>query len=223
MKIYLVRHGEAEHNVGKGYTVNEGKSDLTKKGIKQSESLAKRLKAIPIDVIVSSTFGRAEQTAAIIYKKKLEAKLLKTPLLNELRFPSAYVGKSWDDVLLIPIKEGIARHRFDKDWHYSDEENSYDFLMRIMKAIGYLEKTKKENVLVVAHGAVIRTMVSVLIMKKNPHYKDWVNELGQLALDKMILHLSSSLVTENTGITVCEKRDGEHHWRLVTWNDFSHL
>ncbi len=68
MKLYLVRHGEAEHNVlGVGSSLPEiTERHLTERGRAQIRAVAESLKDKPIAAIVSSPLVRTRETAAII-------------------------------------------------------------------------------------------------------------------------------------------------------------
>lgn len=68
MKLYLVRHGEAEHNVlGVGSSLPEiTERHLTEQGKAQIQVVAESLKDKPIAAIISSPLLRTRETAAII-------------------------------------------------------------------------------------------------------------------------------------------------------------
>ncbi len=67
MNIYIIRHGQAQHNIKKILDENpQNNSQLTKKGIKQVEKKAQLLAKIPLDIIFTSPFPRSKQTANII-------------------------------------------------------------------------------------------------------------------------------------------------------------
>jgi len=70
--FYLVRHGEANYSekgskIFKGY--GENFAPLTDKGINQAKELAKDLRLRNSDIIISSPYTRAVQTAAILSKE----------------------------------------------------------------------------------------------------------------------------------------------------------
>ena len=64
LKIYLVRHGQVNHNLKKIYS-NEDE-DLNETGIKEAYELREKLENISYDVIISSPLKRALHTANII-------------------------------------------------------------------------------------------------------------------------------------------------------------
>ena len=68
-KYFLMRHGEAENNIKRVVSVNpETAHHLTDFGRKQVESTTKKLLSKKIDIIVSSPFLRARETAEIVSK-----------------------------------------------------------------------------------------------------------------------------------------------------------
>ncbi len=66
MKIYLVRHAESLKN--KEGLDRTAETPLSVKGVEQAEFVARRLANIKIDVIYSSSYQRARQTAEVISK-----------------------------------------------------------------------------------------------------------------------------------------------------------
>ena len=63
---WLMRHGEADHNVKGVLDADGSKASLTDKGRKQAEKVARALRDQGIDLIVSSPAKRAQETAAIV-------------------------------------------------------------------------------------------------------------------------------------------------------------
>ena len=70
MKLYVVRHGQTNENIGK---IMQGNMDtqLNEKGIEQARSARDKLKDVKIDVIFSSPKARALDTAKIISDGKI--------------------------------------------------------------------------------------------------------------------------------------------------------
>lgn len=121
MKLYLIRHAQAESNVEK--KVNDSlrrKINLTKLGKKQSEYAAKKLKNIKLQAIFSSQFPRSLQTAKIIDKYH-NSKIIKDKRLNE--WASGFDGKSYDelnnylktDTFLLKHKKGESIPKLKKE------------------------------------------------------------------------------------------------------------
>lgn len=82
MKIYLVRHGEVNHNLYKRY--NREDEDLNKKGTEQAKELRRKIKEYNYDVIISSPLVRSKHTAEIINIKNKDI-ILDDKLIEELK------------------------------------------------------------------------------------------------------------------------------------------
>jgi broad specificity phosphatase PhoE len=206
MKIYFVRHGESEN-----FAANQQQGDtspLSPKGIEQAESLAKRFINTPVDLIISSPHQRAKQTAEII-NKNLNKELIIEDLLKENIKPTELDNKSSDDPEVVKIKKQLFEHFDDPEWRYSDEENFFDIKDRAEKALKYLVNLKKENVLVVSHGTIIR-MIFVIMM------------FGKDFTRKEFSAVQEFFGMENTGISIAEQ-GGYRGWKMQTWNDTTHL
>ncbi len=204
MKVYFVRHAESKLGAVGMHQVES--TELSETGIKQAKILTKRFSRLPIDFILCSSHLRAKQTAAII-NQSLKKPIEFTPLLGETRKPTEIQEKKADDLEVVEIKELIKKHYHERNWRYSDEETFDDLIERSEKAIDLILNLKKENILVVTHGMMMRIIVPMMI-------------LGGLTPD-MFLRLNESVKISNTGITLCEFEGNK--WILITWNDHTHL
>lgn len=205
MKLYFVRHGESEDNANGIRQTSD--SNLSKLGLKQAKILSKRLSSIPVDILLSSTFARARQTAEIISNEiKKEAEY--SSLFVERKRPTELEGKPATDLEVIKITALMRDHTDDINWHHSDEENFFDIKKRAIQAVQYLQSLDKENILVVTHGTIMKTMLCVMM-------------LGEAFESTTYYQILGFLHDHNTGITWCEY-DGSK-WKLQTWNDYSHL
>lgn len=205
MNVYFVRHGQSQGN--KKHIHQSSSSPLTKLGIKQARQLGERFKQIKIDSIVCSDYLRTQQTAEQI-ANHLGLKLEYSSLFRERKRPTCLEGKRIDDPVVVDIKNALANHAQDPNWHYQDEENFNDLILRAQQAQKFLEKQRVNDLLIVSHGEFIRTVVGVMLFQ----------ELFTLKLRSKGLH---HWQTNNTGITWLKKT--EDFWSLVTWNDHAHL
>lgn len=205
MNIYFIRHGETEYNT---LNISQGEdTGLSDVGLEQSKQLAKRSLKIPIDMIYSSPMKRAEQTAGII-NGKLNKEIIYSDSLKERRAPSEFVGKRKDDVKLIEIEKLRVLHEQDPLWHYSDEENYFEYKQRVEKFFDTLANTKEENVLVISHGGPIRMLIFLMMEDGND--------------PEAFCRFSDLFRLDNTGITFC-KRSKEGIYSVQVFNDRSHL
>lgn len=159
--FYIVRHGETQWNVKE---LLQGHSDvpLNKKGEWQARELTKQFKNIHFAVAFSSDLLRAKRTAEIIaLEKKIAVKTTKA--LRE-RWFGRFEGVKWrehqefshlfDNFLKLSYQQ-----RFKKK-PYKDTESDEELMVRFINflrevAVGYPGK----NVLVVTHGAVMKTFL----------------------------------------------------------------
>ncbi len=160
-KFILLRHGESESNVLKIKAGGSNKYNLTKKGIKQCEAVAKDLKNQEIDFIITSPIKRAKQTTEII-NKELKLKVTENNLVKEYDFgkwngcsEKDLLGKSelYDEYEKIK-KSGDSKKRYNFTFG-GDGESRQDIENRVRKFIDEcVEKYSGKNILVVAHGGI---------------------------------------------------------------------
>lgn len=131
MKVFLIRHGETFHSIGKGGP------DLTPKGKKQIDALAKRFKNASLDCIISSDLERALVTAKEILKYN---KGVRFEVSEELR-------EIYRKVIGGPEKEGEDPKRYERD------------LVRANKLWGEINSYKFERVMLVCHGNLIKFLL----------------------------------------------------------------
>ncbi len=207
MRLYIVRHGESEGNFYQRHQTDAEK--LTKHGIKQAKKVAKRFAHTKVDQIISSTTVRTQQTAHEI------AEVTKAPIILDSRFkelhgPSQIQGLQHTDAFAKKVKRIIEKNKDNPDFHYGNEENYFDFIKRVSEGFFDLEKyIDKENIVVVAHGHVLRVLFGLIIFGV---------EFSSREFDLMMRRI----ITNNTGITVCEFTP-EFGWKLITYNDNAHL
>lgn len=207
MIIYFVRHGEGHHNANGLYSTPEFK--LTQKGKEQAGSVAGRLKELPIELLIVSPYKRTLQTAEII-NKVLQKPVIYSKLAIEVIRPSELAGKPMELIESKRIKNLMDSNFHLPAYHYSDEENFFDLKDRAEKFLKYLEgfEEKNEHIAVITHAVFIRMVVMIIVLKDQLSPQGFLNAY-------QALHLATS------GLTVCEKND--KGWRLITWNDQSHL
>jgi broad specificity phosphatase PhoE len=205
MKIYFVRHGESVHNSQRIHQPLD--IPLSNKGEKQAELVAKRFQSIDIDLIISSDLTRAQQTAEAI-QQSTGKELVITELGRERFQPSIFHHKSIDDPSLTAIKTTIEENINDPNYHYADEENFFDLKARSKKFLEFLEARPEKSMVVVTHGTILRYLLMTMAYGENYNWSAFIGFAK-------FVHLN------NTGITLCEKRDGQ--WKLMTWNDQLHL
>lgn len=142
MNIYLVRHGEVEHN-RLGYYNNKDE-DLNENGIRQAYELKKKIANIDYEVCYCSPLLRARHTAEIINN---------------------------DDRLIVPIDRLTERNpkllngkplnftNRDEYWKYNSAidygaETMSELFIRVFSFLDELKLGSHKNVLIVAHSGI---------------------------------------------------------------------
>lgn len=198
MKLYIVRHGETEWNTAKKLQGWQN-SDLTKKGIRGAKLLRKRLEDINFDYIYSSPQTRALETAE--YIKKEDEKLIILDEIKEMGFGE------WEGLekekLEIQYREEYYNF-WNKPHMYktSGGESFEELYKRIEVGLNKIIKNGGENVLLISHGVVIKSIQSMV--KGHSLEELWTPPF-----------------LENTSLTVLELEDDK--LKMILDADTSHL
>lgn len=199
-RVYLIRHGETVWNKESRF---QGRSDipLSPKGAEQAAALGKRLKKHNFTGFFSSSLSRARDTAGIIalpHQKTVQV----VPGLEELDFGH------WEG-----LTAGEIRERFGdelKAWwanplntRIPGGETLAELAERACAALrGIVERNPDGQVVAVAHGGTIRTIVGTVVgLDLNQYWR---------------------LRQENASLTVIEFY-GWEKGILMLYNDISHL
>jgi broad specificity phosphatase PhoE len=208
-KIYFVRHGESEENVG--LFIGDSNSLLTENGKNQSEVIARRCENLPIESVVASNFVRAQETAKTI-SNKINIPIETSDLFSEKRRPSDHVGKLKTDEQVLEDSKTIRENFHDEDFRLQDEETFSELKLRAKEALLFLQNKPEQEILVVTHALFLAVIIAYVIFGE---------ELTSFECKKVI----RTLRMENTGMTVLkfdEKRE-KNPWILWIWNDHAHL
>lgn len=148
-KICLIRHGETDWNaMGK----IQGKTDipLNENGKRQAQQCRDYLKDSNWDIIVTSPLKRAKQTAFII-NEALQLQVVEMAEFMERSFGDAEGKTREERAILYP------------DQQYPNQESREELVNRIMNGLEkILVQFPDLKVLLVAHGAVIHTLLTVV-------------------------------------------------------------
>jgi len=159
-KLYITRHGETEWNT-KGMMQGWGNSPLTELGKEQGRWLRDRIKDLHIDVIYSSSSGRAYETAEII-KGDRDIEIILDDGLREIN-----MGQ-WEGLDQEEIKNLGEENHFNF-WNspskyvpaggedfYEVRDRSYETITKI------LEKEKGKTILIVTHTITLKGFLNKL-------------------------------------------------------------
>jgi broad specificity phosphatase PhoE len=208
--VYLVRHGESETNAG---NIMFGKSaKLTPRGHEQASFIARRCAKLPIEVIISSGFPRADETARYIVDaagKPFE----QSDLFAERRHPSFELGRAKSEPDYVAFEDAFWRRFDDPFWRHADAENFEDLNARAQAALKLLAGRPEKNILVVGHGLFTKVLAAKVVFGAGLTGSECIKVMRAFRL-------------ENTGLSILEY-DPEHAngwvWRIAVWNDHAHL
>lgn len=198
-KLYLVRHGESEWNI---LNKVQGQSNvsLTNKGKQQAMKIGKRLKHENINLIFSSDLKRAIQTANII-GEFTNLEVISLEELREIRF-GVWEGLTTKEIMEKYINEHTIWMTEPHNLSLPEAERLIELQERLLKAVNDLvRKDKNKNILIVSHGASIKTLI-----------------LGILGID---LSFYNKLTIGNASLSIIEYRDYSPVLKVL--NDTCHL
>ncbi len=217
VKIFLMRHGETILNKA-GRTQGWCDGILTKEGIEVAVNVGFGLRDIKFKSVYSSDLGRARKTAQIVIKENKASKDLKLQEREGLR--EVYFGKyegeidkmMFNDILnylnVTSIEESEKKYEFQRAYcdtcaALDETKEAEDYNTAITRVMNELKQICKENsqeggnILVVAHGGIIRLIIDYLDKSFNIRNID------------------------NSSISMISYRDGEFKVESVNDNSYS--
>jgi broad specificity phosphatase PhoE len=149
MKLYVVRHGESEHNVQELRNDDPSHhSHLTANGRLQAQASAEKLAKAPFEIIFVSEFVRTQQTAAIINAAH-EKPIVVDARLNERR--TGFEGRT-----VVEFRAAIPRHDFNS--HLPGYEAFVDLQKRVLSFLDELKTQSYAVVLIVTHQHIAQIL-----------------------------------------------------------------
>ena len=203
-RLVLVRHGESKTTVARvigGHRTCSGLSDL---GRQQAERLRDRFlvgKEIAADVLISSQYSRARETAEIIAPGLGGLEVIEDPGFGEHDPGPDCDGMGFDDYI----------ERYGGGWWEGDPfgisfpggETIAAFQFRIGQTIRRTIDTYRDKTVVVScHGGVIDAALR-LALKSPP--------TGAFEIQTLNTSITELLLVK------------DNHWRLIRYNDVGHL
>lgn len=164
MKIFLVRHGESEGNLGGTLQGCRLDTPLTRRGRRQAEALAVRLAEAEIDDVVASPMARARETAEICAAPhglgvRLDLELVEFDW-------GVWTGLPLDDEMDRSVAELRAKWRSgDVDAGPPRGETPLSAGARASRVLARLRAVGPAAPLVVAHGRFNRILMATLLGK----------------------------------------------------------
>lgn len=205
LHVLLLRHGQTDHNA-QGILQGHSQTELNAEGHRQAGLLATRLRSFEprLEALVSSDLMRAAQTAAPI-AVALGLAVHQTPVWRERGF-GPYEGKSIGEADTWRVATG--------NWDLPGAEPTTGFRARVRDALLDVVRIygSRHCVAVVTHGAVIRTVLTLLNEGELALASDAAKPDSPPIANCSILQLSA----EVTGMS-------PPAWRVACVNDVAHL
>ncbi len=179
-KLFLVRHGETDSHSALRYW---GKTDvgLGPVGKQQAEQLRDRLAREQIDYIYSSDLKRALTTAQTIVSTR-NLQIIPCSELREIDFGEVE-GLNFDEIKTKFPKIAMMWIEHDPELVYPGGESLSQLEKRTRQFIEHLtEHAGNDNILVVAHSGVLRTLICQLADMDLKHRWNFRIDLASLSI-----------------------------------------
>jgi probable phosphoglycerate mutase len=190
MRIIITRHGETEENK-LGIMQGHLPGKLSSKGISQAKKLAKRLKTENLDFIYSSDLARAADTAKEIAKYHKNTPIKFTKEIRE-KHHGEFQGKRKDEI------KWDKKSAFPQPKKGESEKKLYKRAEKFIHKL--IHKHPEDNILLVCHGGIALTLISVITGQK-------LNTMNRLY---------------NTSINIFEIDEDRNH-KIICNNCIKHL
>lgn len=198
-RLYITRHGETLWNTQRRMQGHKD-SELTEKGRKQAEQLAKAMAEVELEAVYSSSSGRTMQTALIIAGKR-SIPIIPMDSLREIN-----LGE-WEGHVFTEVEEKYPEeHRnFWKFPHLYVPVGGEKFSEVIRRMEDTLQTLIKrhdgKNILIVTHAVSLK---AIMMIVENKELKDlWSGDFIQPA-----------------SLNIVEYDNGK--WTAIKWGDISH-
>lgn len=197
MNLYLIRHGRQSSRL---CNVNV---NLSEAGFRQARLAGERLALKRIDAVYSSDLIRAVETAQEANKLWNVPHFIR-PELREISFGDME-GMTDEDIAVTFQEFKKEQARMEQDLPYPGGECAADVIKRAMPVFEEIASAGFQNVAVVTHGGVIRTMVAAFLHMEPKDYRLLGNSL------------------ENCSITEVRWLEAAKRFTVERFNDYAHL
>ncbi|MFN8323236.1 MAG: histidine phosphatase family protein [Chitinophagales bacterium] len=173
-EIYIIRHGQTDHNA-KGIVQGKGVNlSLNEKGLRQADAFYEAYKHIPFQIIYTSTLTRAQESIARFKNQNIPHEIFSE--LDEI---------SWGN-----LEGTISTHESDVEfqtliakWRNGDihakpsptAESPFELQQRQQRFIAHLLKTPHSKILIATHGRFIRAFMCTLTGKPLSEMESFVH------------------------------------------------
>ena len=212
MRTHFLRHGESVSNAAVGaVSLPEEVGDaLSPLGERQAHAAAERLAELPIARVVSSSMGRAQETAAIV-AGRLGFEVDTWDGVQELREPDFYADLGPDEQQRQRWSNRMKANADDPDHAPAGGESFAALIARVDRALQRLVADDVDETLVVTHGIFKRFIFARTVWGEDfvPAKIDRLWQIGSLNCG-----LSTFEHVRSEGSLNPADIDG---WRCVSW------
>jgi probable phosphoglycerate mutase len=158
MKLYFIRHGESEANVGRVFSNHGIRHPLTPLGMEQASRAADELKSVRFDRVYTSPVLRAIQTTQILVEHWGIRRYTVHEDLREFDvgvFEGRSDDASWNQYFALEERWKDPGHR---DERLEGGESFHDVQTRLARFVGEVlaQADADENVLAVGHAGLFK-------------------------------------------------------------------
>ena len=201
IKIYLVRHCESEGNKQRIFQ-GQHNTDISEKGGRQLECLAKRFKDVSLDKIYASSLTRAYKTAKAVADAKGMDVITDNDFI-EINL-GALDGKPWDFIFDNNPDLKYAWYHEPYSFAPSGGESMREVYARAKRGINKIisdPENKGKSILIVTHGCLLRSLLCYVMF-------DDIKRLGEVPGSSNTA--VTLLISDDSGIKVDYQGDYSH-------------
>ena len=210
MNLLLIRHGQTNWNLEQRF---QGQSDipLNETGRKQAHALAERFSTEQFDAVYSSDLQRATETANIITQM--------SGCKPDLRLREVHFG-DWEGLTYDEIKakhpDTLAAWEADIFKNAPPHGETLEGLsVRVQSMLDELrEKHEDQNILIVAHGGVLQTLICLAL--KLPPTMYWQFHLSTASLSEVAFYPAGAILNSLNDTSHLPKAPPKKAWNPLS-------
>jgi broad specificity phosphatase PhoE len=202
--IYFIRHGQTVKN---GEHVHQHYDEpLSVKGNEQAKALGEFVKTLEPDVLITSPFARARQTAAYVGEAIGVPYSIDVSVHETVR-PSYLYGKHHLSFATFRYLLNLFLHQNRNGWDDAGAENMFDVRNRVHDTKDMIMETREDTIVIISHAVFIDLFIH------------WVCAEKSMSLFRFIHMIIFMKKMPNTGIAHIEYDPdapvGVCQWQLI--------
>jgi 2,3-bisphosphoglycerate-dependent phosphoglycerate mutase len=198
-QVYLIRHAETLKN---RQPYHQGPDEpLTERGREQVKDLIGLLRDKEINILISSPYRRAQETAELV-GKALNLEYKTEASVREFDQPLSLYGRHHLSISSLRYFIDLYRHRFDLFWDREGAENVARVRERVKVARLMLEEHSGKNIAVISHRIFMTMFVETVCYDKPLSLYKFIRGLlgRKLIPNTTVLHMT---LQKPTGKETC--------------------